>query len=379
MTAVSIAPRLLSWLQGQQTEMLPRLRGWVEQETPTAEPARVRALAEEVAAAFEHAGCRARLHDCALELDHPGGAAERPLLLLGHLDTVYPVGTLARTPWREDAGRIFAPGIYDMKAGVAMALHALQALAAIGTAPGRRLKLLFVFDEETGSRRSRPVTEAVARDCAAALVLEPGADADGKLKVARKGIGVYRLQAHGVAAHAGVDFEKGASAITELAGRIAEVAGWVDLDRGLTVNPGLISGGTGVNVVAAEAEAAVEARAWTVAEQQAFDARLRGLAARDGRVRLEISGGINRPPMEATPASLALAARAQAIAGELGFTPGTARTGGGSDGNFTAALGVPTLDGLGAVGGGAHSPGEHIVIAALAARTALLATLLTIA
>ncbi|HET9785371.1 MAG TPA: M20/M25/M40 family metallo-hydrolase, partial [Terriglobales bacterium] len=192
----------------------------------------------------------------------------------------------------------------------------------------------------------------------------------------RKGIGVYQVKAHGVAAHAGVDFEKGASAITELAGRVSELAGWVDAERGLTINPGLISGGTGVNVVAAEAEARIEARAWTVVEQERFDVRLRGLRAANQRVRLEISGGINRPPMEATPASLALAARAQAIAGELGFPLATARTGGGSDGNFTAALGVPTLDGLGAVGGGAHSPGEHIVIGGLAARTALLAGLL---
>lgn len=377
MTAVSIASAILSWIEGRQAEMLATLRRWVEQETPTAEPARVRALAEAVSREFEQAGGRSRLHDGGLEIDIAGGEAGKPILLLGHLDTVYPTGALAQTPWREEGGRIYAPGIYDMKAGVVMGLFALRALAAAGAAASRPLKLLFVFDEETGSRGSRPLTESVARECGAVLVLEPGADADGKLKIGRKGIGVYRMQAHGVAAHAGVDFEKGASAITEIAGQIAEVASWVDLERGLTVNPGLISGGTGVNVVAAEAEARIEARAWTVAEQERFDVRLRGLRAANQRVRLEISGGINRPPMEATPASLALAARAQAIAGELGFPLATARTGGGSDGNFTAALGVPTLDGLGAAGGGAHSPGEHIQIAALAPRTALLATLLT--
>ena len=377
MTAVSLVPHALSWLQDRQAEMLERLRVWVEQETPTAEPARVRALAQAVAGGFDRTGCRARLHECALEMDFDGGAGQ-PTLLLGHLDTVYPVGTLATSPWRQQGERVYAPGVYDMKAGVVMALYALRALAAAGTKPGRPVKLLFVFDEETGSRGSRPLTESVARECGRVLVLEPGADADGKLKIARKGIAVYRLQAHGVAAHAGVDFEQGASAITELARQLTEIAAWVNLDRGLTINPGILSGGSGVNVVAAEAEVRLEARAWAAADQEAFDARLRGIAPRDARVRLEISGGINRPPMEPTAASLELAAQAQALAAEMGMTLATARTGGGSDGNFTAALGVPTLDGLGAVGGGAHSTGEHILASALAPRTALLAGLLAL-
>ncbi|HET9784361.1 MAG TPA: M20/M25/M40 family metallo-hydrolase, partial [Terriglobales bacterium] len=186
---MSIAPRLLSWLEGQQSEMLALLRSWVEQETPTAEPARVRALAEAVAREFEQVACRARMHEAAVELEYGAGAAGKPTLLLGHLDTVYPVGTLALSPWKEEAGRIVAPGVYDMKAGVVMALYALRALAAAGAEPGWPVRLLFVFDEETGSRQSRALTEAVARECRAALVLEPGAEADGKLKIARKGIG----------------------------------------------------------------------------------------------------------------------------------------------------------------------------------------------
>ncbi|HVB40847.1 MAG TPA: M20/M25/M40 family metallo-hydrolase, partial [Terriglobales bacterium] len=186
----------------------------------------------------------------------------------------------------------------------------------------------------------------------------------------------YRLTAHGVPAHAGLDFARGASAIVELARRVVEVAGWSALERGVTVNPGVIAGGTGSNVVAEEAHAEVEARAWTAAEQHALDARFRSLAAADARVRLEVTGGISRPPMETSPASDALRARAQNVAARLGFALGATRVGGASDGNLAAALGRPTLDGLGAVGAGAHTSEEHILVAHLAPRAALLAALL---
>jgi len=363
---------LLAWLRPRLPEMLERLQAWVGMETPSLEPERVRALAEVVAPEFERLGYRAVWHTDALELSCAEGA---PVLLLGHLDTVYPAGTLAAMPFRQEGGRAYGPGVFDMKGGVVQALYALRALRA--EAPGTRLpSLLLVYDEETGSRRSRPLTESRARQAEAVLVLEPAADADGKLKLGRKGIALYSMAAHGVAAHAGVDFEQGASAIVELAARVAEVAGWSDPARGLTINPGLISGGSRVNVVAAEAGAELEVRAWTAAELGAVDGRLRALASAHPRVQLEVRGGINRPPMEPTQASRALAARAQALAGELGFALATTRTGGGSDGNFTAALGVPTLDGLGMVGAGAHTPQEQIELAALAPRTALLAALL---
>ena len=383
---------LLAHTAAALPEMLERLRAWVEWESPSQEPERVRGLARAVAAAFEAADCRATFHADALELDCPGtrDAVDAPILLLGHLDTVYPAGTLRTMPFaivgegeagRTEvggaAGRAYGPGIFDMKAGVVQALYALQALrASPRTTRHSPITLLLVYDEEIGSPRSRRLSEPAMQAARAVLVLEPAADTDGKLKTARKGTARYRLTAHGVPAHAGLDFARGASAIVELARRVVEVAGWSALERGVTVNPGVIAGGTGSNVVAEEAHAEVEARAWTAAEQHALDARFRSLAAADARVRLEVTGGISRPPMETSPASDALRARVQNVAAGLGFALGATRVGGASDGNLAAALGRPTLDGLGAVGAGAHTSEEHILVAHLAPRAALLAALL---
>ncbi|MGH3183135.1 MAG: M20/M25/M40 family metallo-hydrolase, partial [Streptosporangiaceae bacterium] len=289
---------------------------------------------------------------------------------------VYPAGTLAQMPFRLDKERAHGPGIYDMKAGVVQALFALLALHACGEAPRRPLRWLWVFDEELGSRGSRPHTERLARGAAAALVLEPAAEPGGKLKTARKGIAQYSLSARGIAAHAGVDFEQGASAVVELAARVAEVAAWSDAKSGLTINPGLISGGSRANVVAAEARAELDVRSWSAIELTDTERRLRQLQSSNPRVALEVTGGLNRPPMEPSPDSEALAAKAQALAAELGWELGTARSGGGSDGNTTAALGTPTLDGLGLAGEGAHAPHEHIRLESLVPRTALLAMLL---
>ncbi|MGH9394269.1 MAG: M20/M25/M40 family metallo-hydrolase [Terriglobales bacterium] len=369
MTPVQIA----AWLAPRQPEMIEVLRGWVEVETPSLEPARVEALARAVAAAFARLGYQAAYHGQALELI-PAGARQASLLL-GHLDTVYPAGTLAGMPFRIEGGCGFGPGIYDMKGGVVQALFALQALAALSPHAGMP-SLLLVYDEETGSRGSRPLTEARARAAERTFVLEPAADAEGKLKLARKGIALYALEAFGRAAHAGVDFEQGASAIAELASCVAEISRWSNPENGISVNCGLLQGGSRVNVVAAHARAEFEVRAWTVAELEALDQRLRRLSPGDPRVRFELSGGINRPPLEPSAASRALAGQAQALARELGFDLGTTRTGGGSDGNFTAASGCPTLDGLGLVGAGAHAPHEHIQLATLVPRTALLASLL---
>ena len=349
-------------------EMLKVLRRWVEIETPSGEPERVRALAALVASEFERVGSQAHLHPAALELEFGGGGG---LLLLGHLDTVYPLGTLARTPWRGEGDRVYAPGIFDMKGGVAAALFALRDLK-----PVPPLRLLLNFDEEIGSPGSRALIEERARGARAALVLEPAA-AGGALKTARKGIARYTLRAHGVPAHSGVDFEKGASAVAELAARVAEVSAWSDPAAGLTVNVGMFHGGSAANVVAAEAEAEVEVRAWETAALAVADRRLRGLASAHPRVRLELEGGINRPPMEETTASRSLFHTAQRLGRAHGLELTATRTGGGSDGNFTAALGVPTLDGLGMVGGGAHTPQEHILLSQLPLRTALLADLIS--
>jgi glutamate carboxypeptidase len=352
--------------------MLALLRSWVEFETPSLEPARVAAFADIVADAFAAAGCRALRHPDALQLDF-GPATDsdaKPVLVIGHLDTVYATGTLASMPFRMDCDRVYGPGTFDMKGGIVQALAALPSVN-----PKARVRFLFVYDEELGSPRSRPLTERLARTASAALVLEPAAEG-GKLKTERKGIAQYRVTAQGVAAHAGVDFERGASAVVELARRVLEMASWSNPAAGLTVNPGIVQGGTRGNVVAAEAAAQIDVRAWTLTDLEDADRRINALRPTDSRVRLTIEGGINRPPLEASQPGERLFQRARDLGQRLGLALTSTRTGGGSDGNFTAALGVPTLDGLGMVGAGAHAPHEHIEISALQGRVALLAALL---
>jgi glutamate carboxypeptidase len=296
----------------------------------------------------------------------------RPLLLLGHLDTVWPLGTLATMPWRQHDGRFWGPGVLDMKAGVVMALTALKALEENGRM--RPVILLLNSEEEIGSPISRPITERLALESDAVFVLEP---AQGlAYKTARKGVGHYHLHVAGVASHAGVDFERGHSAIREIARLIETVSNFTDLDKKRTINCGRISGGTQSNVVAAEASAEVDVRVATGGDGEVVDALFRSLRPADPHCRLTISGGINRPPMERTTGTIALFERAKTYAAELGFTLDEASTGGGSDGNFTSALGVPTLDGMGAVGEGAHAVHESVVIEHLEPRTALLAMMI---
>lgn len=300
----------------------------------------------------------------------------RQILVLGHADTVWPYGTLAKMPFREDGDRLCGPGVLDMKAGLAFFVFAIRALNDLGIPLNRRVLLQINPDEETGSRDSRVITEENARQSAAVLVLEPGAGLEGKVKTARKGIGDYRVRVHGIASHAGVDFEKGASAIVELARQVERIADFTDLARGITVNPGVISGGTRSNVVAAEAEAHIDIRVPTLRDAQDLDRRFRALTPLDPRCSIEVSGGLNRPPMERTPGIAALFEQARIFGRELGVDLEESSTGGGSDGNFTAALGVPTLDGLGAVGEGAHATNESILVGRIPDRVALLAKLL---
>ncbi len=302
------------------------------------------------------------------------GRMQAPVLLLGHLDTVWPEGTLAAMPWRVTRERVAGPGVLDMKGGVAMAFAALRLLRELD-APARPVTLLLHADEEIGSPVSRALTERVARGCEAVYVLEPGQGAGGAYKTARKGVGHYRLAVRGVAAHSGVDFADGHSAVLELAHQLGAVAAITDPARGITVNPGVIGGGTLPNVVAAEAWAEIDARVPRVSDVARVERGLRRLKPRDRACSLTLAGGMNRPPMERTRAIGALFARARARAAELGFALEEAATGGGSDGNFTAAIGVPTLDGMGAVGAGAHAPHEHLLRKQLAPRTALLAAM----
>jgi len=303
----------------------------------------------------------------------PARSAAQPLLLLGHLDTVWPLGTLAKMPFRVRGGRAWGPGVLDMKAGVVMALSALGILAGRLTRP---VIFLLNSDEETGSECSRALTESLARGCGSVFVLEPAQGLPGAYKTARKGVGNYRLQVHGVAAHSGVDFGQGHSAVLELGRQIERASAFTDPARGITVNAGVIGGGTRSNVVAAEAWAEFDVRIARAADAPRVDRRFRSLRAIDRGCTLEITGGLNRPPMERTPGTVALFRRAATMAAGLGFELQEAATGGGSDGNFTSALGIPTLDGMGAVGEGAHAERESILIDALVPRTALLAAMI---
>jgi glutamate carboxypeptidase len=302
----------------------------------------------------------------------PSRSKQKPVLLLGHLDTVWPIGTLKTMPWREADGRYWGPGVLDMKAGVVMALAALSTLRDMKSS--RPITLLLNSDEEVGSPISRAITERLALESAAVFVLEP---AQGlAYKTARKGVGQYHVEVTGIGAHSGVDFEKGHSAVLELAKQIQTISGFTNLARKLTVNCGVIAGGTRSNVVASHAWTEVDVRIAKASDAAYIEKLFRGLKVSDPQCKLTITGGINRPPMERKAGTIALFKKARSLAAELGFALQEAATGGGSDGNFTAALGVPTLDGMGAVGDGAHAAHESVVIEHLVPRTALLAAMI---
>ena len=372
------ARTLLSAAEAQSDWMRGVLRKLVEVESPSDNKAAVDAAVTLAANLAGAAGGRVKLHrqrqfgDVLEARFGPLRSSRKPILLLGHLDTVWQTGTLRTMLWRERDGRLFGPGVLDMKAGVAMALAAIRALRQLGIS--RPVTLLLNPDEEVGSPVSRCITERLALKSAAVLVLEP---AQGlACKTARKGVGNYRLQVTGVAAHSGVDFARGHSAVLELARLLQTVAGFTDLRLGRTVNPGVIGGGTRSNVVAEHAWAEVDVRIARAGDAAKVEKLFRGLRCADPECRLTISGGINRPPMERKQGTVALYKKARRLAAQLGFELAEAATGGGSDGNFTAALGVPTLDGLGAVGEGAHAAHESVVIEHLVPRAALLAALI---
>ena len=279
-------------------------------------------------------------------------------------------------PFQEKQGRLWGPGVLDMKGGIAFFIFAIRAMRELDLPVSRKVVLQLNSDEEIGSPSSRELTEEEARRSAAVLVLEPGADLDGKAKTGRKGVGDYTVTVRGKAAHAGLDFTSGASAIVELARQIEVIAGFTDLDRKLTVNPGVIRGGTRSNVIAEEADVQVDFRIARMKDAAGLQRKFEKLKPFDKRCKLELTGGLNRPPLERSPDVVMLYKKAVGLAAELGVALGEANVGGGSDGNFTAALGVPTLDGIGAVGEGAHSPAESILVNRVADRTALIAKLL---
>jgi glutamate carboxypeptidase len=409
MPKLSPSPLLRS-LNAQLPEMVSTLRRYVEQESPSASHDAIAALVSLIAADFAacapeaasvaayptasptkaarapaRANARIRLHPLtgpassqygpALQIDFASPRRAPRILLLGHTDTVYPLGTLRTMPWRERASRLYGPGAFDMKAGIVQALFALRALLARGPLPCP-VTLLLVPDEEIGSPASQPLTTRLALACHAVLVLEPAAGPEGACKTSRKGIARYTLHVHGHAAHAGLDFERGASAIVEAAHQVIAISALSRPARGLTLNPGLISGGSRSNVVAAQAEVVVDVRFRTAAQASRVHAALQRLRPRDSRCRLQLDGGVERPPFERGPQTVRLYRLAAQAAEQLGFPLAEASVGGGSDGNLTAALGIPTLDGLGAVGDHAHSPDEFVLARHLPRRAALLAQLI---
>ena len=297
------------------------------------------------------------------------------ILALGHSDTVWPLGTLSSMPFRRARGRLWGPGVFDMKAGLAFFIFAMRTLRDLEIPVNRKVVLQINSDEEVGSPSSRPLTEEAARRSMAVLVLEPGTGLEGKLKTARKGVGDYKITVHGRASHAGVDFAAGANAIVEMSRQLERIAAFTRLDRGVTVSPGVIHGGTRSNVVAAACTAEVDVRIPRQSDQRYLARRFASLTPFDNRCSIEVSGGINRPPLERNEGVRKLFRLARSLSAEMGVNLEESSTGGGSDGNFTAALGVPTLDGLGAVGEGAHAANESILIDRIADRTALLAKL----
>jgi len=379
------AQRRLAYFDERRDEIVSTIRELVEIESPSDNKAAVDRIAEAVAHKFSGLGGEVRFHraqDFGSHLQvNFGGKSAKPVLLLGHYDTVYPLGTLATMPSRVVNNKLTGPGVLDMKSGIALMLHALAGLQEWdgkeqdGGLP-RPVTVLLVSDEEVGSNSSRAITESLAKRASAVLVLEPSYGPHGAVKTARKGVGEYLLRVTGKASHAGLDFQKGVNAILELARQIEKISTFTDLKKGLTVNVGTVNGGSRTNVVPAEAAAQIDVRIARMKDKAGIDKKMRGLRPFNRKCKIEITGGINRPPMERTSGVAALYAQAAAIARELGWKLEEAAVGGGSDGNFTAGLGIPTLDGLGGVGDGAHAAHEHILISELPRRAVLIAGLI---
>jgi glutamate carboxypeptidase len=383
MKSPSTMRSLLGWLRPRERAMTSLLGRFVRAESPSFDKAAIDRLGRIVASEWKRRGATVTLlrqskrgNHIRVEWRPRANHTGAQILVLGHLDTVYDVGTTARMPFRISRGRAWGPGTFDMKGGLVIALYAVDALSAIGCFPENRIVFLWTTDEEIGSESSRDAIEREARRSDAVLVLEPAAGLDGRVKTGRKGVGEIELIATGRAAHAGLNPEDGINAIEEIALQIARMSRWNQPRRGITVNAGVIEGGTRTNVIAEHARVLVDLRAARAADMRVLERKFRALRPILSGAKLEVRGGFNRPPME-RKTSVALFAKARALSGEMGIALGEAFVGGGSDGNFTAALGVPTLDGLGAVGDGAHSPHENIVIRALPGRSALLAGLLS--
>jgi len=369
---------LLAAAESHRDWALTVIEDLVRLESPSTDKVALDRVGAEIARLFVELGARAAPLPQERSGDHLRieiGRGDTQVLVIGHFDTVWPIGQIETMPVRRKDGRLYGPGSYDMKAGIAMTLLAARILIETNRLPSHRITMIWTSDEEVGSDTSRAILEAEARRSRAVFVLEP-ALAGGGVKTARKGVADFRIEATGISAHAGVEPDKGASAIHELAWQAVQLLALNDPSRGLTINVGCIGGGTRPNVVAAEATMDVDVRIPTEADAARVTTAITTLVPRDPRVRLRVSGGVNRPPMERTAGVAALYERAARIARQLGKELPEGATGGGSDGNFTAALGIPTLDGLGPDGAGAHALHEHVLIDSVPFRAALLAELL---
>ena len=362
--------------------MLETLRLFTLAESPSTEKGPADSCAETIAAEWSKRAVKVALipqksrgSHVRVEWSSKNTNPRGQLLVLGHYDTVYATGTLEKMPFRLSGGKAYGPGVFDMKAGIVQALFALDALQQMSTSPHKRIVFLWTSDEEIGSESSRELLEAEAKRGDAVFVLEPSLSPKGLLKTARKGVGEAELIVHGRSSHAGLAPEDGINAIHELALQIAKIRGWNDARRGITVNADVVQGGTRVNVIAERAHALIDLRALRTSDMRAVEKKLHALKPILRGAKLEVKGGFNRAPMERNISS-ALFARAKKLAAEMGIHLKEGTAGGGSDGNLTAALGVPTLDGLGAVGDGAHSPHEYIFANKMPERAAVLAALL---
>jgi glutamate carboxypeptidase len=370
---------LLAYCEGQRAFLSETVERLVRLESPSTDKAAVDRCGDVLEQQLVSMGAgvtRLRQSTAGDHLRAEWQGGDRQVLLLGHFDTVWEVGQLERMPVRRDGGRLHGPGVFDMKAGIAVAMLAVRALHALGASRLPGIVMLWTADEEVGSATSRAAIEAEARRSAAVLVLEPSLPGGGA-KTSRKGVGQFELTLHGVSAHAGVDPGKGASAIHELARQVLAIEALQDLPRGISVNVGIVAGGTRPNVVADRASAVIDVRVPTMADAARLDAALRALRPQIPGTRLDLAGGVERPPFERSPGVVRLYELARDAAASLGRQLAEGGTGGGSDGNFTGALGVPTLDGLGPMGDGAHALHEHVVEADLAWRAALVALLIT--
>jgi glutamate carboxypeptidase len=381
----SLANQILNRFQTRQTEIESFIRALVEVESPSGDESGSRAVVDLLANAARGLECvrgieRVRVNGFGEHLvikAFGGDGNAEQILLVGHTDTVHSHGSLAQRPWRVDGGKLYGPGVFDMKANCALALEVLRTLVALNLKPKFGVTIVLTCDEEVGSASGWPLIERVAKaqNTRYGFVLEPPAPG-GRVKTGRKGTGIYAIKVEGKAAHAGLEPEKGASAILELARQTERLHALNLSGSGITLNVGVVHGGTRSNVVAAQAEGEIDVRFSTEAESREVERILASLQPVDDRTKVFVSGGINRPPLERTAAVVELFEKARSVAAHLGFELGEAQVGGASDGNFLAALGIPVLDGLGISGDGAHAVHEHIEVNDIARRGALLTGLL---